>query len=130
MLVELAQVVSHLLHFAAVVIDAQNALHKELELSVEVERTSLTIVEELLLEGNRELLSSDVVGADGLLEVDGDGAEQPRQDHTIHLAPVGVVEGRSDGGNVVVEGVALERQQHEVTPTWVLGAHDAQDEGH
>jgi hypothetical protein len=77
MLVELAQVVSHLLHFAAVVIDAQNALHKELELSVEVERTSLTIVEELLLEGNRELLSSDVVGADGLLEVDGDGAEQP-----------------------------------------------------
>jgi hypothetical protein len=43
---------------------------------------------------------------------------------------VGVVEGRSVGGDVVVEGVALERQQHEVTPTWVLGGLYAEDDGH
>jgi hypothetical protein len=31
---------------------------------------------------------------------------------------------------VVIEGVALERQQHEVTPSWVLGGCDAEDDGH
>jgi hypothetical protein len=43
-----------------------------------VEGTSLTVVEELLLEGNLELLSGAAAGACGLLEVDGDGVEQPR----------------------------------------------------
>jgi hypothetical protein len=31
---------------------------------------------------------------------------------------------------VVVKGVALERQQHEVTPLWVLGGRDVEDDGH
>jgi hypothetical protein len=43
---------------------------------------------------------------------------------------VGVIEGRSVRGDVVVEGVALERQQDEVTPTRVLGECDAVDDGH
>jgi hypothetical protein len=43
---------------------------------------------------------------------------------------VGVVKGRSVGGDVVIEDVALERQQHEVTTTRVLGGHDAEDDGH
>jgi hypothetical protein len=29
-------------------------------------------------------------GTSGLLEVDGDGAEQPRQDHAVHPALVGL----------------------------------------
>jgi hypothetical protein len=37
--------------------------------------------------------------------------------------------GRGVGGDVVVEGIALERQQHEVAPTWVLGRRDVEDEG-
>jgi hypothetical protein len=43
---------------------------------------------------------------------------------------VEVIEGRSARGDVVIEGIALERQQHEVKPTWVLGGHDAEDDGH
>jgi hypothetical protein len=101
-----------------------------LKLGVEVEGASLVVVEELLLEGNPKLLSSVVAGASGLLEVDGDGDEQPRQVHAVHQVPVGVVEGRSVGGDVTVEGIALERQQHEVMPTGVLGGCDVEDDEH
>jgi hypothetical protein len=130
----LAEVVNHPLHPAAVVVDAQIALYEEPKLCVVVEGVCLTVAEELLLEGNLKLLSGAVAtvvaGASGLLEVNGDGVEQPRQDHTVHLAPVGVVEGRSVGGDVVVEDVALERQQHEVARTWVLGGRDVVADGH
>jgi hypothetical protein len=44
--------------------------------------------------------------------------------------PVGVIEGRSVRGDMVIKGVALERQQHEVAPTQVLGGRDAKDDGH
>jgi hypothetical protein len=92
------------------------------------------VAEELHLVDNPNLLSGAVaaaiVGVGGLLEVDGDGVEQPRQDHTVHLAPVGVVEGRSIGGDMVVEGVPLECQQHKVTPSRVLGGRDTEDNGH
>jgi hypothetical protein len=128
---KVAEVVSHPLHLAAIVIDTQITLHEEPKLCVEVEGVRLAVVEELLLEGNPKLLSGAVAaviaGTSGLREVDADGAKQPRQDHAIHPAPVGVVEGRSVGGDVVVEGVALERQQHEVAPARVLGGRDAED---
>jgi hypothetical protein len=41
---------------------------------------------------------------------------------------VGVVEGRGVEGDMVVEGVALEYQQHKATPTGVLGGRDAEDD--
>jgi hypothetical protein len=31
---------------------------------------------------------------------------------------------------MVVEGIVLERQQHEVAPTWILGGRDTDDDGH
>jgi hypothetical protein len=74
----LVEVVSHSLHPAAVVVDAQIALYEEPKLSVEVEGVCFAVAEELLLEGNPKLLSGAVAGASGLLEVDGDGVEQPR----------------------------------------------------
>jgi hypothetical protein len=53
-------------------------VHMLKELCVEVEGTRLTVAEELPLEDNPKLLSDAVAGVSGLLEVDGDGAEQPR----------------------------------------------------
>jgi hypothetical protein len=107
--VEGGERLSHPLHPAAVVVDAQIALYEEPKLCVEVEGACLVVAEELLLEGNPKLLSGAVAGTSGLLEVDADGAEQPRQDHAIHLVLVGVVEGRNVGGDVVIESIALER---------------------
>jgi hypothetical protein len=101
----LVEVASHPLYPTAIVVDTQIALYEESKLCVEVEGACLAVAEELLLEGNPKLLSGAVAGASGLLEVDGDGAEQPRHDHNVHPVPVGVVEGRSVGGDVVVEGV-------------------------
>jgi hypothetical protein len=108
-LIEVAEVVSHPLHLVAVVVDAQISLHEELKLCVEVEGARLMVAEELLLESNPKLLSGVVTGVCGLLEVDDDGAEQPRQDHVVHPTPVGAIEAGSVGGDVVVKGVALER---------------------
>jgi hypothetical protein len=95
-----------------------------------VEDACLAGVEELLLEGNPKLLSGAIVGVIGLLEVDGDGVVQPWQDHAVHLTSMGLVEGRSVRGDVVIEDVALERQQHEVAPTWVLDGCDVEDNIH
>jgi hypothetical protein len=131
-LVEVTEVVSHPLHPTTVVTDAQIALYKEPKLCVEVEGTRLAVAEELLPEGNPKLLGGAIVaaGTSGLLEVDGDGVEQPRQDHAVHPALMGVVQGRSVEGDMVIEGVALERQQHEIAPTQVLGGRDTDDDGH
>jgi hypothetical protein len=74
----LAEVVNHPLHPAAVVIDTQIALYEEPKLGVEVEGVHLVVAEELLLVGKPKLLSGAVAGAGGLLEVDGEGAKQPR----------------------------------------------------
>jgi hypothetical protein len=76
-LIEVAKVISHPLHPATVVVDAQIALCEEPKLCVEVEGAHLTVAEELLLEGNPKLLSGANTAASGLLEVDSDGAEQP-----------------------------------------------------
>jgi hypothetical protein len=48
-LIEVAEVVSHPLHPAAVVVDAQITLYEESKLCVEVEGARLAVVEELLL---------------------------------------------------------------------------------
>jgi hypothetical protein len=133
-LAEVTEVVSHSLHPAAVVINAQITLYEEPKLCVEVEGARLAVAEELLLEGNPKLVSgavaATVADTGGLLEVNGDGTEQPRQDHIVHLAPVGVIEGRSVGEDVVIKGVVLVYQQHEVTPSRVLGGCDTEDDGH
>jgi hypothetical protein len=61
-LAEVTEVISHPLHPAAVVIDAQIALYEEPKLCVEEEGARLAIAEELLLEGNPKLLSGAVAG--------------------------------------------------------------------
>jgi hypothetical protein len=95
----LAEVISHPLHHVAVVVNAQIAMYEEPKLCVEVEGVCLAVAEELLLKGNPKLLSgalaTAVAGTSGLLEVDGDGVEQPRQDHVVHPTPVAVVKGGS-----------------------------------
>jgi hypothetical protein len=62
-LIEVVEVVSHPLHHAAAVVDAQIALYKESKLCVEVEGAHLAVAEELLLEGNPKLLSSAIAAA-------------------------------------------------------------------
>jgi hypothetical protein len=133
-LAEITEVVCHLVLPVTVVVDAQITLYEELKLCVEVEGVHLRVAEELLLKGNPKLLSGTIVaavaGTSGLMEVGGDGAEQPRQHHAVRPTPVGFVEGRSVRGDMVIKGVALERRQHKVTPMRVLGGRDSEDDGH
>jgi hypothetical protein len=57
------------------------------ELRVEVECPSLPVPEELLLEGEPSLVSGALLVVNDVLELDGDGVVEPREDHTVHLVP-------------------------------------------
>jgi hypothetical protein len=54
------------------------------ELGVEVERTSLPIPEELVLESEPCLTGGVWLITDDVLRLDGDGVVEPRDDHTVH----------------------------------------------
>jgi hypothetical protein len=80
-------------------------LGEYLEVGVGVAGTGLTVVEELPLDGKPDL--SIGVITNNVLEVDGDGVEEPRKDDVVYLSPTGNGRGNGVKGDVVVEGVAL-----------------------
>jgi hypothetical protein len=57
------------------------------ELSVEVERSSLLIPDELVLESEPCLTGGVRLITDDVLQLDDDGAVEPRDDHAVHLDP-------------------------------------------
>jgi hypothetical protein len=102
-------------------------LDEDPELGVEVKGAGLAVVEELLVNGKLHVSSGAAARADDVLEVDGDGAEEPQEDDVIHPSPTGKGGGSDVESGVVV--VALQRQQDEVAPTDVVGGGDNEDDG-
>jgi len=88
-LAEVTEGVRHALHLAAVLGDGKVALDEDSESGVEVESTSLAVAEELVLNGKPGLASGATALADDVLQLDGDGAEDPGEDNTVHPAPRG-----------------------------------------
>jgi hypothetical protein len=86
-LAEITERVRHALHLAAVVVHGEFPLREQVELGVEVERTSLPIPEELVLESEPRLTGGVRMITNDVLQFDDDGAVEPRDDHTIHLNP-------------------------------------------
>jgi hypothetical protein len=62
-------------------------LREQVELGVEVERTSLPIPKELVLESEPHLTGGVRLITDDVLQLNGDGAVEPRGDHVVHLNP-------------------------------------------
>jgi hypothetical protein len=99
--------IGHALHLSAVVVDVHVTLDEGSAHDVEVESTSLTVDEELLLDGNPNPTGCAAV-MDNVLELDSERVEEPGEDDTVHPSPSGKSRGSNFGGDVVVEGVALE----------------------
>jgi hypothetical protein len=76
-----------------------------------VKRPSHPVPEELLLEGELSLASSALV-ADNVLELDGDGVVEPREDHVIHLVPRWRQRGDDVVEDMVGEGEPPECEDH------------------
>jgi hypothetical protein len=88
-----------------VVVDADVILDEDSELSVEVEGTGFVIAKELLLDGKPDLLSGVVALTNDVLEVDGDGIEEPRENDVVHPSQAGKGECSDVEGDMVVESV-------------------------
>jgi hypothetical protein len=77
----------HALHLAAVFFHEEFRLREQVELDIEVERSSLPIPEEMVLESEPRLTGGVRLITHDVLQLDGDGAVEPRDDHAIHLDP-------------------------------------------
>jgi hypothetical protein len=128
-LAEIAERVSQALHLAAVFSHGEVPLREQVELGVEVERPRIPIPEELVLESEPRLASSVRLIADDVLQLNGDGAVEPREDNAVHEAP-----GARRWSVVVDEDVIVEdeppQREDLSSPAGVVGRRRIQHHGH
>jgi hypothetical protein len=100
------------------------------ELGVEVERPSIPIPEELVLESEPRLARSVRLVADDVLELNGDGAVEPREDNAVHEAPGARWRSVVVDEDVIVEDETPQREKDLSAPTGVVGRRRIQHHGH
>jgi hypothetical protein len=100
------------------------------ELGVEVERPRILIPEELILESELRLARSVRLVADDVLELNGDGAVEPREDNAVHEAPGARRRSFVVDEDVVVEDEPPQREKDLSSPTGVVGRRRIQHHGH
>jgi hypothetical protein len=105
-------------------------LREQVELRVEVERASFPVPEELLLECDPRLVSRALLVADDVLELDGDGAVEPREDHAIHMVPRWGHQGDGVVEDVVGESERPKCEDHLSAPTRVVRGRRVQHNKH
>jgi hypothetical protein len=89
-------------------------LDEDQEHGVEVESTGPAVAGELLLDGNTSLTSCATTFTNDVMEHDSDRAKESGEDNIVHPPSAGKGGSSSIGGDVVVEGVSLQRQQDKV----------------
>jgi hypothetical protein len=129
-LAEIAERVSQTLHLAAVFSHGEVSLREQVELGVEVERPRIPIPEELVLESEPRLASSVRLIADDVLQLNGDGAVEPREDNAVHEAPGARRRSVVVDEDVVVEDEPPQREKDLAAPAWVVGGRRIQHHGH
>jgi hypothetical protein len=129
-LAEIAERVSQALHLAAVFSHGEVPLREQVELGVEVERPRIPIPEELVLESEPRLASSVRLIADDVLQLNGDGAVEPREDNAVHEAPGARWWSVVVDEDVIVEDEPPQREEDLATPAGVVGRRRIQHHGH
>jgi hypothetical protein len=112
-------VVGHALHLATIVTDAEIALLEDVEPGVELQNTWLTIAEELSLDREPRLACALRRLPNNLMELGREGVEDPCHHDAVQSTPTDgrIGDVRED---VVVEGITMKREKHEVTPPLVV----------
>jgi hypothetical protein len=100
------------------------------ELGVEVERPSIPIPEELVLESEPRLARGVRLVADDVLELNGDGVVEPREDNAVHEAPGARRRSVVVDEDVIVEDEPPQREKDLSSPTGVVGRRRIQHHGH
>jgi hypothetical protein len=87
-LVEVSEVVGHLLEALAILGDGGITLRKHTKFGIEVEGAGLLVAEEVILDGELGLTGGGTVVDHGVGEVSGDRAVEPWLDDDVHPSPV------------------------------------------
>jgi hypothetical protein len=82
------EIIVHLLQTAAVLGDGEITLYEVAKLHLELDRTCLSIAQELGFDGEPGIPGSGTLGGDDLGEVIGEGVEDPGLDNVVHPIPV------------------------------------------
>jgi hypothetical protein len=104
--VEVSQTIGHGLELAAVLIDQEVTLNKSMKGSMKVKITLLTVTEELVLDGEPEVMRRATAFPDHLVKICRDGVVDPVEDDAVHPNPPRII-GRSVVRDVLDQGIAL-----------------------
>jgi hypothetical protein len=129
-LAKIAERVSQTLHLAAVFSHGEVPLREQVELGIEVERPRIPIPEELVLESEPRLACSVRLIADDVLQLNGDGAMEPREDNVVHEAPGARRWSVVVDEDVIVEDEPPQREKDLSSPAGVVGRRRIQHHGH
>jgi hypothetical protein len=129
-LAEIAERVSQALHLAVVFSHGEVPLREQVELGVEVERPRIPIPEELVLESEPRLARSVCLVADDVLELNGDGAVEPREDNAVQEEPGARWRSVVVDEDVIVEDEPPQREKDLSSPTGIVGRRRIQHHGH
>jgi hypothetical protein len=128
---QVAERVRHGLHLPAELANGEIPLDEGPEARVEAESTGLSIAQKLTLECQPRLASRSG-GANEVVEVDRDRAEDPGKHDAVQTQPRrSLDQGRRLVEDVVVEGVAAKSEDHQIPPPSVrgrLGVENDRDE--
>jgi hypothetical protein len=113
------KVISHALHPATVVTDAEVTLLEDAKPSIELQNKGLAVAEELSLEHEPRLVSCLHWFPNDLMELGGEGVEDPCHHDVVQSSPI---DGRMDdvGEDVVLQAVSMKCEKDEVTPLLVV----------
>jgi hypothetical protein len=120
-------VVDHALHLTTVVTDAEIVLLEDVEPGIELQNARLTVADELGLEQVPCLTSGLHQFPNDLMEFEGEDAEVTCHHDVVQPSPIGGWIGNG-GDDVVVQGVSMKREKHEVTPPLVVGRRGFQND--
>jgi hypothetical protein len=128
-LTELDQGVGEGLHPPAVVGDGEGALAEGAELGVDEDDAGLPIAHELFLESQPRRTGCGGGGGDNLVELERDGAVEPREDMEVHPEPGSDIGEGGIAQHVVGKGVLAEDEEEEAAPLGEGWRRKVEDDG-
>jgi hypothetical protein len=124
--VEVIEGVGEALHLLTVVVEAEVALNEALEGDINVEGMSFMGAEEVAFQGHPSIVSHLSTLPGDVLQVEGDGAVDPRLDDVVHPVQRWNIVVRGVHQHVVRERVMPEGEQYIVTPPSVVCGGEVQ----
>jgi hypothetical protein len=127
---EVGQSIRHVLEFAAVLAHGEIALDKVTKSSVKMKGALLAVTKKLVLDSEPQVARGGTTLLNDLMKLRGDGIADPVEDDAVHPAPARIGRRGDVRVDVVEEGVALQCQHHEVTPTGIVDGGGVEDDVH